>query len=314
MSNIPVVIDCDPGHDDIGAIMMAIASGRFDIKGITCVPGNGVLDYLPDNMLKVFDRLGIDSIPVVRGIAKPFRGPCRPAVSVHGYTGLDGPLFPPAKQKPLAVNVCDFIYESAMQSGDDFVLIALGPLTNVAAALLCYPELKTKISRIALMGGAAVAGNVNPTAEFNFWHDPDAARIVFQSGVPILMCGLDVTWKAVLTFDEVDELARLGTTGGTLMAEMFDYYKMYRKADGIGSVLPHDSTPIAHLIDPTVILTKPYYVEVDAFGQYTKGCSVTHAGGPKSDPAQFPPNADVAYDCDRIRFRDLVFETARYFQ
>ncbi|MBR3367099.1 MAG: nucleoside hydrolase, partial [Lachnospiraceae bacterium] len=139
---------------------------------------------------------------MVRGVAKPFRGGCRPARSVHGYTGLDGPLFLPTMRKPLEKNVCDFIYETVMACDEPFTLVALGPLTNVAATLLAYPELKQRIGRIALMGGCAAFGNVNPTAEFNFWHDPDAARIVFQSGIRILMCGLDVTWKAVLTLDE----------------------------------------------------------------------------------------------------------------
>ena len=308
---IPIIIDCDPGHDDVGAIMMAIASEKFDLKGITCVPGNGLLDYLPDNMLKVLDRLHLGDIPVVRGIAKPFRGDCRPARSVHGFTGLDGPLFPPTKRKPLNENVCDFIYRTVMAEEEPFTLIALGPLTNVAATLLTHPDLKAKIGRIALMGGSAAAGNVNPTAEFNFWHDPDAARIVFQSGIRIMMCGLDVTWKAVLTFDEVDELAALGTNGGDLMAEMFDYYKMYRKMDGISTVLPHDSTPVAWLIDKSIIKTRPCYVEVDVFGENTRGCSVTHACGPDSGRT---PNADVAYDCDREKFKKLVFDTARYFK
>ena len=311
MKRIPIIIDCDPGHDDVGAIMMAIASEKFDIKGITCVPGNGLLEFLPDNMLKVLDRLDLPDIPVVRGVAKPFRGGCRPARSVHGYTGLDGPLFLPTMRKPLEKNVCDFIYETVMACDEPFTLVALGPLTKVAATLLAYPELKQRIGRIALMGGCAAFGNVNPTAEFNFWHDPDAARIVFQSGIRILMCGLDVTWKAVLTLDEVEELGKLGTIVGDLMYEMFDYYAQYRKMDGISTVLPHDSTPIAWLIDPTVIKTRPCYVEVDAFGELTKGCSVTHACGPKSG---LEPNADVAYDCDRERFKELVFRAARYFE
>lgn len=310
---MPVIIDCDPGHDDVGAIMMAIASGKFDIRGITCVPGNGLLDYLPDNMLKVFDRLGVNDIPVLRGIAKPFRGPCRPAVSVHGRTGLDGPVFRPTQKMPLNENVCDFIYRTACSCDAPMTLIALGPLTNVAAALLAHPDLKHKLARIALMGGSAASGNVDPASEFNFWHDPDAAHIVFQAGVPILMCGLDVTWKAVLTLEEVEQLRALGTTGGILMAEMFDYYKMYRTSEGLGTVLPHDSVPVAWLIDPTIVKTRPYFVEIDVFGQRTRGCSVTHVTGPGSDRQACPPNTDVAYDCDRRRFVQLVFCAARYF-
>lgn len=314
MNKIPVIIDSDPGHDDVVAIMLAMASGKFDIKGITTVPGNGPLDAVTDNMLKVFDHLGVTDIPVVRGIAKPFKGPCHHPVRVHGYTGLDGPLFPLAKQKALNVNVCDFYRDVITSSPEKVTIIALGPLTNVAAALLAEPEIKDNIERIALMGGSAAGGNATPTAEFNFWHDAEAAAIVFKSGIPILMCGLDVTLKAHLTLDEIEQLRGIGTRGSQLMVDMFDYYKMYRKADGFLNVLPHDAVPVAWLIDPSVVYTKPYLVEIDICGEYTKGCSVTHVAGFKArDKKKYPPNADVAYDCDRKRFVGMIFDAARHF-
>lgn len=315
MNKIPVIIDTDPGHDDVVAIMCAVASGRFDIKGITCVPGNGPLDAVTDNILKVLDYLGITDIPVVRGIAKPFRGPCKHPVRVHGYTGLDGPLFPKAKQKPLDMNVCDFYKKVITESNEKITIIALGPLTNVGTALLSEPEIISNIERIALMGGSAAGGNVNGSAEFNFWHDPESAAVVFQSGIRILMCGLDVTLKANLTLDEIEEIRAIGTKGSELMVNMFDYYKMNRKADGFQNVLPHDATVIAWLLDPTMIFTKPYLVEVDVYGEYTRGCSVTHVSGFKAkDKMKYPPNTDVAYGCDRERFVNMIKDAARWFR
>jgi len=220
----PLIIDGDPGQDDVMAVLLAAGCGAFDIKGVTCVAGNCSVDNGVNNMLKVVDYLGLD-IPIIRGAATPLRGEPHPAKGAHGAKGNNGPILPPAKSKALDVKAVDFIADVLKASDEPMTIVPLGPLTNIAEFMMCYPDLICKIERLVLMGGGALSyGNMTPTAEYNFWHDPEAARIVFRSGVPITMAGLDVTEKALVTPEDSARFRAIGNKAGIMAADMMDFY------------------------------------------------------------------------------------------
>ena len=302
MDRRPLIIDGDPGHDDVMAIMLAYASGRFDLKGITCVNGNCPLPKAVDNILKTLDYLELD-IPVYAGAATPMRGYNKPAVMCHGASGLAGPILPPATSKVRDMRAIEFIAKTLRESDEKVLLAPLGPLTNIADFMIAYPELIGKIERISLMGGGALHGNVTPAAEFNIWHDPEAARIVFSSGVPITMCGLDVTEHAFVDPSDIQRFRDLGTRAGRFAAELMDYYCLAFQRMGMMENALHDPVAIYALLYPEKVETHKYYVEVDIFGEYTRGCTVTDMVD--SVPGK-QPNVDVAFDLDRNDFIDKL--------
>lgn len=305
MSRLPIIFDCDPGHDDAIALALALAHPDvLDVKGICCVSGNNVLEKTLDNALKICEVYGVD-IPVVAGVAEPFKEKCRPALLFHGNSGMDGPILPKPKKKPLDMNVCDF-YKKVIDECGEITVVAVGPFTNLATFILAYPEYKSKIRRIALMGGSAASGNQTPTAEFNVWHDPEAARIVFQSGIPIFMAGLDVTVKAGLTEEDLGEIAKAGTNAGKFITELMDFYKIWRFRKKVPVYAMHDSVPVAWLINPDLFQTKMCYVEVDLYGEYTRGCTVTDVLNVKG----FTPNVEVCFDVDSDAFRRMLIDAA----
>ena len=298
MQKMPIVFDCDPGHDDAVALFMAVGSERFDLRGITCVPGNNLLDKVSQNALKLTEFLGLD-IPVVAGCPKPLAQECHPAVSVHGASGMEGPHLPLPKKQLAKVNAIDFLAQQIREVGGELTIVAVGPLTNIATLLLAYPELKGDIKRICIMGGSAEGGNVTPVAEFNIWHDPEAARIVFASGVPITMCGLDVTHRLYITEPEVEEIRALGRVG-RLAAELFDYYKMYHGEGGVHNVIPHDAVAVCWLLDPEMFYTRSLHVEVDAGSGLSRGCTQVFAIS--RDMGDDSVKAEVVFDGDRDKF------------
>ena len=203
MQKIPILIDCDPGHDDAVMLMLAIGSGLFDIKAITTSAGNQTQEKTLKNALKILALLGSD-IPVFRGCEKPLFRNLIIADYVHGEMGLDGPDLPEPTQQPEAQSATEAMARILTDSPEKITLVPTGPLTNIATLLLAYPHLKPKIERISLMGGGIFRGNMTPTAEFNIYVDPEAAAVVFNAGVPITMCGLDVTHKALVFQEDID--------------------------------------------------------------------------------------------------------------
>ena len=192
-----IILDCDPGHDDMMAIMLAAASENVDLVGVTTVAGNQTGDKTFRNACQVLTLIKED-IPVARGSDKPLVRDLVTSPQFHGQTGLDGAHLPPVGIKPLTVHAADFIITTLEQSRKKMTLIPTGPLTNIALALIKAPRIKEKIERIVLMGGGMHDFNVTPAAEYNIYVDPEAARIVFGSGVPLTMVGLDVTNRAKL--------------------------------------------------------------------------------------------------------------------
>jgi len=212
----PILLDCDPGHDDAIALLLACASPEVNLLGVTTVAGNQTLEKTTANAIRVLELAGKGDVPVAAGSPRPLVRDPVVAANVHGETGLDGPDLPPPQESPVKAHAVDFLADRL----DGAVLVATGPLTNVALLLARYPDARPE--RIVLMGGAIAEGNVTPAAEFNVWADPEAAARVFGSGLDVTMVGLDVTHRALLTGAHAERLRSSGRIG-KVVAELLDF-------------------------------------------------------------------------------------------
>jgi purine nucleosidase/pyrimidine-specific ribonucleoside hydrolase len=293
-----ILLDCDPGHDDAIALLLALGSPEVELAGVTTVAGNQTVEKTTANALRVLEFAGRD-IPVARGADRPLVREPRVAAYVHGETGLDGPDLPPAAGAPVDGHAIDFLAASVAGA----TLVATGPLTNVALLLAVHPEAAPE--RIVLMGGAIGEGNTTPAAEFNIWADPEAARRVFESGIDVTMVGLDVTHRALVTEAHAERLRASGRAG-RLAAELVDFYSQFHRRvypELAGSPM-HDAVAVAHVIDPTLLEVVPARIEVDcAWGAGRGRTDVdTRRRGERE------PNAQVAVGIDSERFLELLLE------
>src|SRR6185437_10051365 len=222
-----ILVDCDPGHDDAIALLLALASPEVELVGVTTVAGNSTLDKTTANALRVLEFAGRGDVPVAAGAAQPLVRARDVAAHVHGETGLDGPDLPPPAGEPIAAHAVSFLAEQIRARDGAITLIPIGPLTNVALLLALEPDVRPE--RIVLMGGSVGEGNRTPAAEFNIWADPEAARRVFESGIDITMIGLDVTHQALVTDADAEAMRGLGKVG-KVAAELFDFYGRWHKA------------------------------------------------------------------------------------
>lgn len=298
-TKIPVIIDCDPGHDDAIALMLAFGCGRLDVLGVTTVAGNTVGENAYRNALAVLSLIGAD-VPVARGADAPILRPLYTSRDVHGESGLDGLPVPPGL-KGGGLTAVEFLSETLRSSVTKITLVPTGPLTNIAILFLAFPDVKEKIERVVLMGGVAGQGNVTPSAEFNIFADPEAARIVFHSGVPITMIGLDATHKALVYPNEVEEMRRIGRVGA-VAAGLMDFYSRAYKARGFEGTPIHDALAVAAVFDESVVKTQYARVDIETRGEFTAGRTVVDFRG----AAGREPNARVAVDVDRDRFMHLL--------
>src|SRR5581483_4436834 len=293
MTPTPIILDCDPGHDDAIAILLAVASPEIELVGVTTVSGNQTLDKTTANALRVLDLAGRDDIPVCAGAAGPIVRARDVAAHVHGESGLDGPDLPPPLRGPADGHAVEFLADRFRQA-DKPVLVATGPLTNVG--LLFATHADARPDRIVLMGGAVGEGNRTPAAEFNIWADPEAAQRVFQEGLDTTMVGLDVTHRALIR-DEHTERMRAAGRVGRVVAELMDFYARFHRArypDLEGSPM-HDPVCVAHLIDPTLMDVRDAFIEVDC----TTGPSWGRTNVDWRGREHFgPPNAKVGLDID----------------
>ena len=264
---IPIILDCDPGHDDAIAIMLALGSPEVDLIAVTAVSGNAPLHHTRANAIRVLDHLGRSDIPVAAGAARPLvQDPFTPG-DVHGPTGIDGPDLAPAGREPVAAHAIDLIAELALGERRPVTLVATGPLTNVALFVARHPDAAAALGRIVFMGGAIGLGNVTPAAEFNIWADPDAARRVCTSGLDVTMVGLDVTHQALFTRDECEAIRGRGVAG-RLTAELVDYYA--RAHPHMAGTPIHDAVAVAQVIDPSLLTLEHCHLEVDC-GTVSRG-------------------------------------------
>jgi inosine-uridine nucleoside N-ribohydrolase len=299
-----IILDCDPGHDDAIALLLALASPELELLGVTTVSGNQTLDKTTANAIRVLDRVGRPEIPVAAGADRPFVRERQAAANVHGDTGLDGPELPPPSRSPEHAHAIEWIANTLAVADDRVTLVATGPLTNVALFLARYPELAARLERIVLMGGAIGEGNVTPAAEFNIWADPEAAQRVFTSGVPLYMVGLDVTHQALLTPSHVRRLAASGAAG-RLVADLYDFYaQFHRRRYGWEGAPVHDAVAVAHVIDDTILTTDYCGVVVDTDLELSRGrTNVDRAG-----TTGWERNCHVAVGIDAERFVELLVQ------
>jgi inosine-uridine nucleoside N-ribohydrolase len=285
---VPILIDCDPGHDDAIAIMLALASPEVELRAVTAVAGNAPLHHTVANAIRVLDHAGRPDIPVAAGAGRPLvQDPFTPG-DVHGPTGLDGPDLPPPSRQPAAAHAIELIAEHVEASPEPLVLVPTGPLTNIALFAARYPEVAARAGRVVLMGGAAGFGNVTPNAEFNIWADPDAARRTFMSGLDVTMVGLDVTHRALIEPSHCERLRRAGRAG-RLTAELVSYYGRSH-AGWAGSPI-HDAVAVAQVIEPDLLTLTECHVDVDC-GPVGRGRTICDLNGTTGLPA----NARVATD------------------
>jgi inosine-uridine nucleoside N-ribohydrolase len=297
----PIVIDCDPGHDDAIAILLALASPEVELRGITTVAGNQTLDKTARNALKVLELADRTDVPVAAGADRPLVRALRTAANVHGESGLDGPDLPEPTTKPVEGEAADLLAEW-LEPG--VVLVPTGPLTNVALLLERHPEVRERLERIVWMGGAIAEGNVTPAAEFNAFVDPEAAASVFGSGIPVTMIGLDVTHKALFDSGHAERLRGTGAAGRAV-AELADFFlEFHRQRYRFDGAPIHDAMAVAHVIDPTLVETLHCNVSIETASQFCDGRTVVDrwlvTDGPK--------NAHVGVDVDAQRFLELLVE------
>ncbi|HEY4346211.1 MAG TPA: nucleoside hydrolase [Gaiellaceae bacterium] len=298
----PIIIDCDPGHDDAIALLLAAASPELELVGVTTVAGNQTLEKTTLNALKVLELAGMGDVPVAAGASDPLVRVRQVASHVHGESGLDGPDLPAPRASALDQHAVAFIADRIREREGKLTLVPTGPLTNIALLLALEPDARPE--RIVLMGGSIGEGNRSPAAEFNIWADPEAARRVFESGIEVTMIGLDVTHRAYVTDGETEILRSAGRVG-KIAAELLDFYALWHKKsypDLAGSPL-HDPVAVAHVIDEALVEVRPAFIEVDCGWEQGRGrTNVDWRGRIESHP----PNAIVGVDIDREAFVTLI--------
>jgi inosine-uridine nucleoside N-ribohydrolase len=297
-----IILDCDPGHDDAIALLLALGSPELQLLGVTTVSGNQTLEKTTSNAIRVLDHVGRSEIPVAAGAPRPLVREGSVAANVHGETGLDGPDLPAPSREPEAMHAIDWIAGTLEGNPSPVTLVATGPLTNVALFLARYPELGTRLERIVLMGGAIAVGNTTPAAEFNLWADPEAARRVFESGLDLTMVGLDVTHQALMTPVHVERLSG-GGRAGKLVADLYRFYAQFHGREyGWDGAPVHDAVALAHVIDGTLLTTKHCGVIVDTGPELSRGRTHVDLWG----LAAWEPTCHVAVGIDSERFLELL--------
>jgi len=300
----PIILDCDPGHDDAIAILLALASPEVELVGITTVSGNQTVDKTTANALKILELAGRTDVPVYTGADRPILRERDVAAHVHGESGLDGPDLPAPTHAVREEHAVDYLAAELRRRDGKLTLVATGPLTNVGLLFSLHPDARPE--RIVLMGGAIGEGNRTPAAEFNIWADPEAAERVFSEGRDTTMVGLDVTHRALIKDEHTERMRGAGKVG-KVVAELMDFYSRFhrqRYPDLDGSPM-HDPVCIAHLVDPTLMEIRAALIEVDCTTGPSWGRTNVDWRGREHFGA---PNAKVGVDIDGPRFAELVVE------
>lgn len=311
----PVILDCDPGHDDAIAMILAAASPELRILGITTVAGNQTIEKTTRNALRMATFLGL-RVPVGRGAARPLCRPLIIAPEVHGVTGLDGPELPEPAYREEALPAAELLASLILDQPEDepVTLICTGALTNIALLLNLHPEVVGRIERISIMGGGLSGGNWTPAAEFNILVDPEAADRVFRSGIPMTMAGLDVTHRAIVSRSDADRIRAAATAPALLTAELLDFFIRFHEErfPWFGGSPLHDVCAVMVLIRPELFTKVDCAVTIDITGELTTGCTVADLRSfGYHDPAI--PRVEALMDLDREKFLDeLITRLARF--
>lgn len=314
MTKTKILIDCDPGHDDAVAILYA--ARHLDLLGVTTCHGNNSIENVTQNALSVLTLAGLD-IPVAMGAAEPIAGPRIQPANAHGKTGLDGTELPPPNRAPIAQHAVDFIIDTASAHRGELVLAIIGPSTNVALALKREPRLASWLREITIMGGSTGLGNITPHAEFNVWADPEAAGVVFASGVPIRMAGYNVTSRTGTNAEEIERLLA-GPKVARHIGELLRFYRMRQQQFfGLDIAPMHDVCAIIPYVRDDLITYRHCHVAVELNGKLTRGMTVcdlrtlTQEG--KAARGSGEPNALVAIETSARALIAEVVETMRAY-
>lgn len=309
MNKMPILIDCDPGVDDALAIYLALSHKEFDLKAITVVGGNVSLEKTSSNALNLVEYLETD-VKVAKGAEGPLLRTLTIADEVHGESGIGDVALKASSKDFYEKDAADTIRDEVLNANGELHIIALGPLTNIAITLLKYPEIKDKIKHITLMGGACRGGNVTPVAEFNIYVDPEAAKIVFESGVPITMVGIDATHKSYLTGKEVDEFAKsLSSDKAKTAIRLLKYTEQLCHGYGHEGIIMHDPTAVAYVMDPSILECTKYHVDIETKGEITRGKTVVDI----DDVKKLNKNVYLALDTNREKFVKMMENMLNYY-
>lgn len=301
-----VIVDCDPGHDDALALLLAAGDPRLELLGVTTVAGNQTVDKTTRNALRILALAGATGVPVAAGCDRPLAGPLTVADDIHGVSGLDGPDLDIPTAEPVNAHAVELMRRLIHDAPEPVTLIATGPLTNVALLLRTCPEVVPGLARIVFMGGSTDRGNTTPYGEFNIVTDPEAADIVLRAGLPTTMIGLNVTHQALATPAVIGGFQDLGTRLGTVCAELMTYFaSTYRQVFGFPHPPVHDPVAVAAVLDPSIVETVHAPVAVELIGAHTRGATVVDLHRRTTQA----PNADVAVGLDTDAFWQLLTTT-----
>ncbi|MFI7542264.1 nucleoside hydrolase [Actinoplanes sp. NPDC049599] len=304
----PVIIDCDPGHDDALALVLAAGDPGVRLLGVSTVAGNQTLDKTTRNALRILALAGVTDVPVAAGCDRPLVGELTVAADIHGASGLDGPDLDVPVAEVADVHGVELMRRLIVGAAEPVTLIATGPLTNVGLLLRRHPEVVPGVRRVVFMGGSTDRGNTTPYGEFNIVTDPEAADIVLRSGLPTTMIGLNVTHRALATTEIIAEFRGLGTPLGAVCAELMTYFAgTYRRVFGFAHPPVHDPIAVAAVIDPALVRTVAAPVAVELAGTYTRGATVVDLHGRTGREAA----VDVAVGLEVDAFWRLLMAAVR---
>lgn len=311
MEKTKIILDCDPGHDDAVAILMAAIHPKIELLGITVVAGNQTLEKTSKNALNVCEYLNIN-VPVCSGMDRPMiKEKQTIADDIHGESGLDGPIFRTQKKELDKIHAIDFIIDTVEKYPNEITLVPTGPLSNVAMALRRKPSIAKKIKEIVLMGGCYQLGNVTPAAEFNIFADADAAYVVFTSGIPIVMMGLDVTRQVLCYPTIIERMEKINNSASKLFTDLMKFFcKTQKQVFGWEGGPLHDPTCIAYLIDKTVVETKHIFTEIEIRSDRCYGRTLCDYFGVTENK----PNSNVAVKIDAEKFWNIVEECINLYK
>ena len=307
-----IILDCDPGHDDALALTMAVASPKIDLLAVTTSAGNQTPDKTLNNAMRMLTLLHREDIPVAQGNQTPLVKPLETAPEVHGKTGLDGADLPDPDFQVQTIPAIDLIAKVLRESNEKVTLVVTGPMTNAALFLRVYPDLaREKIDQIVFMGGAMGLGNWRPSVEFNIFVDPEAAKIVMNFGIPLVMAPLNVTHQAQILKDEIDQIGEIDNPVGKAFYGLLNFFEQYHENPkwGFKGAPLHDPCTIAWLIDPTMFKSDKMNVDVETQGELTRGETVCDY----YTLTDKPKNTEVLLSIDREKFIDLIMASIKSF-
>lgn len=308
MDPLPILLDGDPGHDDAIAWVLAKSRSELDILSVTACGGNQTIEKTTHNAARVMALIDLD-VPFAAGRARPLCSEPMTAPNIHGQTGLDGPKLPDPLKAPDPIGAPALMARIIDAEDRAVTLVPTGPLTNIAALLKLYPRVMPKIERISLMGGGIAHGNWTPAAEFNILVDPEAADIVFSSGIPITMAGLDVTEQALVFPEDIRRIRAVDNPVARVVAGWLDFFYTFHRSLGYPGAPLHDAVALLALVRPDLLTAKSIRVDIETGGDYCRGMTIGDVLG----TTERPPNVRWICDIDRRAFIDVIVEACESY-